>query len=216
MLKALFYPVGTTENPISFESLYIPWIFKEIYFEKVYRSLIGNKDLTIIDFGGNIGLVTMYMRQFAKIVYTMEPSSEHYEALEMNKKANGWDNVELFKMALSDKNGKTKLGKQPENLTMNSITSGYSEGEMVKTVTIDKFFKDNKIKHVDFIKLDIEGAEEQVLMGKGFKKVSPMIDAIEVEFHTPNWTNITGYMVNVLGYNASKFNTDATILLFSR
>ena len=85
MLNALFYPAGTKKNPIKFESLFIPYIYKEIYLEGIYIDIFNTRsDLVVLDIGANIGIVTQYMRDFAKKVYAVEPSSEHFEALKKN------------------------------------------------------------------------------------------------------------------------------------
>lgn len=89
-LKALYYP------DVPFESLYIPYIYKEIYFDGVYIDIFNQKkDMVVMDIGANIGVVTQYMRDYAKKVYSIEPSKEHFEALKKNKEFNKWDNVEV-------------------------------------------------------------------------------------------------------------------------
>ena len=47
------------------------------------------KDMVILDVGAQVGIVTHYMRQFAKKIYAIEPSPEHFEALKKNKEFNG-------------------------------------------------------------------------------------------------------------------------------
>lgn len=228
-LKALFYP------DVKFETLYIPHIYKEIYIDKIYADVFKNKQpqsMTIVDAGANIGIVTQYMRPYAKKLYAIEPSAEHFEALAANKEFNNWDNVEIFKVALADKDGETKLLKKPDNLTMNSIVLGnknpdgtpvfpmrtrhpYIEPEIVKTVKIDTFFNENHITQVDFMKFDVEGAEDMILRGDGFKKVASGIKNIEIEFHFPNWQNLVDYMVG-LGFGARRYKCSAIVFLFYR
>jgi len=211
MLKALFYP------DVSFNSLYIPYIYKEIYFENVYADIFNqNHNMVIIDVGANIGIVTQYMRDYAKKVYAIEPASKHFKALKKNKKYNKWDNVEIFKMAIADRNGRMRLNNYNDNLTMYSITTNYHQGwELVDTMAIDTFFKKNDIDNVDFMKLDVEGAEDLILRSKGFRKVVSKIKAIEIEFHLPFGEELIKYMVG-FGYKAKKIPADANIVLFRR
>jgi FkbM family methyltransferase len=216
MLKALFYPCGTEEKPIPFESLYIPYIYKEIYFDQVYANcLAGKKDLTILDIGANIGVVTQFLREFGK-VYSVEPSPIHFEALKQNKEFNKWDNVEIFNMALADKDGEMTLNTMESNLTCNSLMNDYHQGgETVKTMAFDTFMETNKIDNVDFCKFDVEGAEDMILRSEGFKKVAPKVKSIEIEFHYQNWQDLVNYLID-LGYQVRRVKSSAIICYFQR
>ena len=216
-LNALFYPKGTEEKPIPFDSLFIPYIYKEIYLEGLYVDILNTKkDLTIIDAGANIGIVTQYMRDFAKKVYAIEPSSEHFEALKANKEHNKWDNVEIFNVALADKDGEMQLNHLPANRTSHSLINNYGQGgQTVKTVAFDTFFEENKIEEVDFMKFDVEGAEDMILRSEGFLKVAPKIKAIEIEFHYPTFPQLVEHLMK-LGYKARRYDSSAVVILFFR
>jgi FkbM family methyltransferase len=217
MLGALFYPVGTKDNPIKFDSLFIPYIYKEIYFDGVYADIFNTKtDMVVIDVGANIGVVTQYMRNFCSKLYAIEPSSEHYEALKKNKEFNEWDNVDLFNMAIAGKDGEVTMHKLSQNRTCNSYTNDYGqEKETVKAQTFETFFKENNIDSVDFVKFDVEGAEDDILRSDGFKNVAHKIKAIEIEFHHPTWRDLVAYMES-LGFIARRYDSSAIILLFTR
>ena len=217
MLNALFYPAGTKEKPIKFDSLFIPYIYKEIYFDSLYVDIVNGKtDMTIIDVGANIGVTTQYFRDYSKKVYAIEPSSEHFEALKQNKEYNHWDNVKIFKYAIADKNGEMTLNTLSSNRTCHSLINDYKQGgEKVKTVTMDTFFEENKIEKCDFMKFDVEGAEDMILRSEGFRKVKDKIDAIEVEFHYPTFPNLVKYMIG-LGYTARRYDSSAIVILFLR
>lgn len=237
-LKAIFYP------DVPFESLYIPYIYKEIYFEGVYVDIFNQKkDMVVVDVGANIGIVTQYMRDFAKKVYAIEPSPEHFEALKKNKEFNKWDNVEVFDIAIADKDrDDLKISQNEFNRTMNTLivspdrkneegkliletgvkdltgsmnAKGYEMGVPVKCKGMDTFFKENNIESVDFMKFDVEGAEDMILRSDGFKKVADKIKAIEVEFHFPTWPQLVEYMIS-LGYQARRYESSAIIVLFTR
>lgn len=212
-LKAIFYP------DVPFETLYIPYIYKEIYFEGVYTDIFNQKEnLTVIDVGANIGIVTHYMRQYCKKLYAVEPSGEHFAALKKNKEFNGWDNVEIFNYAIAGTDGEVVMHKNTQNRTCNSYALGYgadSEDEKVRGVAFDTFFTENKIDEVDFIKFDVEGAEDDILRSDGFKKIANRVKAIEVEFHFPTWPKLVEYMIG-LGFQARRYNSSAVIVLFFR
>jgi len=217
-LGAIFYPIEDNNgNKIPFDSLFIPYIYKEIYFDGVYVDILnGRSDMTIIDVGANIGVVTQHLREHAKKLYAIEPSSEHFEALKRNKEFNNWDNVEIFNIAIAGKDGMVEMKKNDKNRTCNSYVLEYQgEKETVKALTFETFMKENKIDQVDFCKFDVEGAEDDILRSDGFKNVADKIKAIEIEFHFPTWTQLADYLLD-LGFKARRYKADAIIILFTR
>lgn len=210
-LKAIFYP------DVPFDTLFLPYIWKEIYFEGIYNDVVnGQKEMTIVDVGSNVGLTVHYLRNFAKKVYAIEPSSVHFEALKKNKEFNEWDNVELFNIAIADKDGEMTLNTNNGNLTCNSLTLNYGQGgETVKTQSFDTFFRENNIEKVDFMKFDVEGAEDMIIFSEGFKKVADKIQAIEIEFHFPTFPKIVDYLIG-LGFKARRYQSSAVVILFHR
>lgn len=217
-LGGLFFPTKDQNgNDVAFDSLFLPYIWREIYFEGVYLDILNQqKDMTIIDVGANVGFTVNYFRNFAKKVYAIEPDPMHFTALSKNKEFNNWDNVELFNVALSDHDGKAQLSQHKANQTCNSITNNYGDqGVEVETMAMDTFFEKNNIESVDFMKFDPEGAEELILYSEGFKKVAPKIKAIECEFHHPTWPELVDHLQK-LGYTARRYESSAVIVLFTR
>lgn len=213
-MNALFYP------SVPFETLYLPWIYKEIYYDHVYNDVLKGSDMVILDVGANIGAVTGYMRPFAKKIYALEPSPLEFEALKKNKEFNGWDNVEVFPYAIADVDWKMQFFINPRNRTANSLlenapTNGATEMVMVDTRRLDTFLSENSIENVDFMKLDVEGAEDAILRGEGFTNVADKIRAIEVEFHRPGWEKLSEHLLG-LGYHGRRYQTDAILCLYTR
>ena len=157
-----------------FDNSFIPQILEEIYIKKIYHPYLeGQRDLTIMDVGANIGLFTFYASKFAKMLYSIEPSPRHVEILGKMVETNGFKNVKILPLALSNKNGIEKLYHHT-NTTMFSLREEYHDTknfDEVVTVTLDKLFETEKIDYVDFLKLDVEGAENEVLTSEGFDKV---------------------------------------------
>lgn len=172
------------------EAGFIPEILEEIYKHKVYDPFIkGKKDLVMLDIGANVGLWSYYAYPQAKILYSVEPSEEHYQCLVTMAVSNEFHNLAPIKKAISNTNGKAKFYHNA-NTTMYSLNEVVSQGEFeeVETITLDSFFSENKIEHVDFMKIDVEGAEADIFGGESFEKVKDKIDVIMGEFH--EWTNI--------------------------
>jgi len=222
-LGALYYPaVDQSGVPVNFDSLFIPYIYKEIYLDGIYIDVLNQReDMVIVDVGANIGITVDHFRSHAKKLYAIEPSPEHFTALKKNKEFNHWDNVELFNFAIADKDGEAEFRQSPNNRTTNSLVNPaqnpnwYGSSFKVPTKSMDHFFEENGIDQVDFMKFDVEGAEDLILRSEGFKKVASKIKAIEVEFHFPSWMDLVQYMAD-LGFTARRFDCSAIVILFSR
>lgn len=226
-LGALFYPKTDQDGTdIPFDTLFIPYIYKEIYFEGVYNDVLNQKkDMVIVDVGANIGVTVQYFRNYAKTVYAIEPSPENLTALKKNVEFNKWDNVVVCPYALADKDGEMEFAQAPNNRTTNALVDKevnkavgpgwYQTRITVPTKSIETFMEENNIDQVDFMKFDPEGSEELILYTDGFKKVAPRIKAIECEFHHADWQNIVKYLQD-LGYEARRYDSSAIIVLFTR
>ncbi len=176
-----------------FKNAYLPEILKEIYRDCVYDPYLqGKKDLTILDVGANIGLFTFYAQEFAKTVYSVEPSKQHFEALTKLVDFNGFKNVTPVNLALANEN-KTLTLNHNTNSTMFSLKDAVKDpalqGEEVEAVTIETLLSRYQIEHVDFMKLDVEGAEMEIIGGEAFDRVAQKIDVIMGENHQWNTTN---------------------------
>lgn len=205
-----------------FKNTYIPDILEEIYIKKVYEPFLsGKSDLIIADWGGNIGLTSYFFKDYAKKVYCVEPAKQHQEVIEKLIDFNKIKNIELCKHAISNKNGTTKFYHN-QNTTMFSLSSAVTnkdDFEEVETVSVDEFFKRNKIDHIDLLKLDVEGTEGEVVASEGFKQYADKIDVIVGEYHA--WANIEkeqfANMFRDLGFQFNwYFNTKASVFSAAR
>lgn len=169
---------------------YIANILKEMYIDKVYeRFVLGRKDLIVLDVGANVGIFTQYIYPYASKIYSLEPSKPHIEVLNTMISYNKLeDKVKVIDKALSHENGKAKFYHN-DNTTMFSLrdtVNKQEDYEEVETITFDRLFEENNIDHVDFVKLDVEGSECEILGSEGFDKVSDKINVIVGEYH--NWS----------------------------
>ena len=219
---ALFYPKEDKfGKKIPFDSLFIPYVYKEIYLEVVYTDVFNEQpkeSMVILDVGANIGIVTQYMKKWAKKLYAIEPASEHFAALKKNKEFNKWDNVEVFNIAIGAEDGEAELRLCEPNRTSHSIAlakTSNKRGEKVKTQTFATFFKENKIEKVDFCKFDVEGAEEQILFSNGFVSVADKIQAMEIEFHFKTFPRTVEHLLR-LGFKSKRYSSSAVVILFYR
>jgi FkbM family methyltransferase len=223
-MKDLVYPkLDSFGNAIDPNTLYIDLIKREIYEDEIYKTIL-HPGMVIVDVGANIGLTVQFMQPYAKRLLAIEPSPEHFDCLFRNKLNNNWTNVEIFNIAISDKNGSCEFAFNILNRTMNTLVidnkplinaPGYLQSIEVITLSLDRFFERNKVTSVDLLKLDTEGAEDMILHSEGFKKVAPMIKMMEVEFHHPDWLPLVEF-VKTFGFDAKHMDSLGNVVLFTR
>lgn len=205
------------------ENNYLGHQIKEIYFDRVYTPYFeGKKDLTIIDVGANVGMTSYYFSQFAKNVYSLEPSLEHFDILTQMITHNKLDNVHPINKALYMKSGKFPLFHN-NNKTMYSLHQAVADPnlppEEVEAITFQQLFADFSIEHVDFLKTDVEGSEVELFCSTPFKEVAPKIDIVMTEVHQWNGRNsqqlIDGF--KDAGFNnVQQVKSDASILVATK
>ena len=157
-------------------------IIRQINTERIYdRFLKDKKDLVILDICANVGLFTLYAKDSASRVVSVEPTPSHQHLFE--KIAGKYENVELVKAALSNKDEDINFYICNYNSTCNSLVE--REGDVVKVegLTFNSLLKKNNLEHVDFCKIDIEGSEMIAITEENLKPVYDKIDRMFIEVH---------------------------------
>ena len=153
---------------------------------RIFREEL-KEGMHVVDIGANIGYYALIEAQIVSTkgkVYAIEPEPNNFELLNKNVKINDFtDIIETFQMAIADKDGHSKLylsGKSNlHSLLPNSENEdGYC---IVETTTLDNFLWDKY--PVDFIRMDVEGFEYEVIEGatKTLEREGPL--KLFIEFH---------------------------------
>lgn len=148
---------------------YLPWGFDMFNdLEKLYPL---KNFMTIFDVGANVGQSTIiYIDKFKNgKIYSFEPVYATFQKLKKATSTN--KNVSCFHTALGEFKGSQVIPLQ-EKSTLNSLSSTrnatISEGdetEEIKIEKLDQIFLDLKLSEIDFLKIDTEGFEMEVLKG---------------------------------------------------
>lgn len=149
--------------------------YKEVFVDEVYKEskkYINNG--IVLDVGALAGEYSFYIKDLAKQVYAVEPDPNAFKELACNIKEEATNNLKAFSLALSDHDGEEELWLNTRGGS--TLLSGPWETSVkVKTQTLTSFLKDNKINHVDVMKIDIEGAEYRVFEDEAITKVDCII-----------------------------------------
>jgi FkbM family methyltransferase len=122
-----------------------------------------------IDIGANLGYYTCLALQSGKPVVAFEPQQQNLQCLFKNLIANGWqDKAEVFPLALSESPGLLTLyGASGPSASLVKNWAGYSSSykKIVPVSTLDNLITGRFSSKQLFIKIDVEGAEYDVLKG---------------------------------------------------
>lgn len=132
---------------------------KEIFIHDVYKQQLRDHPF-IIDCGANIGLSIISLKQQypnAEII-AYEPDEKNFQLLTRNIKSFSYENVSLLKEAVWIDD--TTLRFSNEGLMSSKIETGAAENTIkIKAIKMRNILD----REVDFVKMDIEGAEYTVL-----------------------------------------------------
>ncbi|MCK4789932.1 MAG: FkbM family methyltransferase [Desulfobacteraceae bacterium] len=168
-LKVRVYPHDVIGKYIYIDGVFEPEVWR---FVKSYLK----PGMIVFDLGSNLGQYTLLAAKCVGEkgkVYSFEPSGRMFIELEFNVALNNLsDTCILNKAAVSDVSGTAKLSKyEPGAEVYNSLGSHTRKErakvgcEEVKTIRLDDYVKEMGVGHVDFMKIDIEGAELLALRG---------------------------------------------------
>ena len=144
-----------------------------------------------LDVGANSGdYSTMLLARFPQAaIHAFEPHPRTFETLKQNMKPN----VKCHPVALGSENGvfnlydrggddggiRASLAKEALETVQSKPLTAYE----VTVSTLDEFLQEQNIQHVDFIKIDTEGFEMDVLQGGRGSLAAGKVGAIQFEFN---------------------------------
>ena len=165
---------------------------KEIFVDDSYKFISTNKKPVILDCGANIGLSCLYFKSLypdAKIT-AFEADKNISRILSTNLNTNNIFDVMIINSAVwIDDNG---IEFSTDGADGGSI-HGSSNKSIVNSLSL-KYFLENKFKKIDLLKIDIEGAEYEVI--KDCKNSLKNVKNIFIEYHS--WSNSSQKLSEIL------------------
>lgn len=145
------------------------------FYEPDVMLLLNQKikpEFVCLDIGANIGTITLVLSYLANKgrVYSFEALKNNFNFLKINIEQNNIHNVEIFNNGIYSHNCELDFQYVEEFAgggftTTVGVSDHRSVYEKVKCFKLDDWVKTNNIQKIDFIKLDVEGAETYVLEG---------------------------------------------------
>lgn len=182
-LKFRFWPAGGILSP-----------FEEIFCERMYEldsRFVPREGDTVFDVGAHIGFYTL--RQASRIgpkgrLYAFEPHPELFRYLKLNCSENGFPWVSVIGNAVTATSGPTVLALLPDitgagSLMAHGRVKGGPVSVEVDGICLDDFVEHSEIERIDIIKIDVEGAELDVLSG-GLNGALPITQKFILEYHS--------------------------------
>ncbi len=168
--------------------------FKEIFMEECYMHgpVISNLSPSpvIMDIGANAGFFTLFAAmkfRNAKIL-SFEPVPANFKQLTKNVEMNNNVDIHCFRKAVADHNGEISLTvKEGESFSTTATiiehNNELSHKITVPCIRIKDIFDDNGIHECDFLKMDCEGAEYEILLNCPLDYLS-RIKRMAIEMHS--------------------------------
>ena len=178
-----------------FESLY--WIFIEIFVDENYYFKTDTKEPFIIDCGSNIGLSVLYFKFLypGSKVLAFEPHPDSAKTLRENIKVNDLRDVTVVEGALGLEEGELTLSTDVSSTSATVYGEFFERQESVRRQGVEetKFQKQMQVhayrlsqyvtEPVHFLKIDVEGAEADILRDLDRREVMRHIEEMAMEYH---------------------------------
>lgn len=145
-----------------------------------------------IDVGAHIGHHTVTIRRHVGSdgkVWAFEPNPQNVDYINKTLDGNGWENVELFPIALSDNESSDQLLVPNSGNTGSAFLPGANTADAdtvdsytVETRQLTSILNERQIDKINLLKIDVEGGETAII-----RDISPHLSDIEtiiLEFHT--------------------------------
>jgi FkbM family methyltransferase len=174
----------------------------------VYNKLISPGDV-VFDIGANVGLHSCYFaKKFKNIsIYSFEPVEENFNYFLDTIKLNSLQSIHPIKKAVGAKTGVTYFDRSSNNHQghITDTSTDYS----VQIVSLDDFISAEAIEP-DFIKVDVEGAESEVLAGF-INNIATTKACLLIEIHTQEQGKLVSDFFALQPFMIYRFNNPGEV-----
>lgn len=153
----------------------------------------------VVDVGAHIGSYTVRAAAAGAQVVAIEPDGQTFAILEWNVRANGFSDVRLLHLAVSDRAETRALFVPSGYFGRASFVHGSAVGrEDVECDTLDHLIPESEFPRIDWLKVDVEGFEVHAL--EGASRLLDRTERIILEVEHPNRIRAEDLLVRRHGF----------------
>lgn len=149
---------------------YIVYLFQKEQFSErdlIFKLFKGHRGV-MIDVGAHYGWSFIDFAKVGWLIYCFEPDDNNRQKLNKNIKKHNLSNVTVESEAISNKATKSLLYNSDISSGISSLISFHSSHKKYKEVdviTLSSYCREHNISKIDFLKIDTEGNDLNVLKG---------------------------------------------------
>lgn len=163
----------------------------EAFMEQYFKPSAG---FIVVDVGAHIGKYSVLWGKqvgcYGKVI-ALEPKKENYDLLLRNIRTNKLCNVHAYNCAAWKRNEVLTLFMGETSAAVSVHAYNYKRSFQVQAVTVDELVQN--LKRVDMVKVDVEGAEADVLEGMSFV-LSRFRPCLMLEVWAVNYDRVVGLL----------------------
>jgi FkbM family methyltransferase len=164
-------------------------ILESIFEQREYADYFPfYQKVTVIDIGAHYGYFSLFASRNlndASRIISIEPDSANFSVLQYNISANEIQNIKVIHGAVGAENKIAKLfkGSSANNSLINNYQlASANRYEEIEETTLTSIIEENKLERIDFLKMDCEGAEYEILENLP-DSIFEKIITLSMEFH---------------------------------
>ena len=187
-------------------------MLNEIFVKKNYMFEANNNRPIIIDCGANIGLATIFFKQLypkSKII-CFEPDPQLFKMLKFNLMQFNYNDIDIYNCAIWTAN-KTLIFENDQSWGGKIVNNSSKKTINVSALDFKKFVN----QKVDFLKIDIEGAEYEVLKDS-MSLIINNVENIFFEYHSDsNKSQRLGEILSIFESNNFRYHISEASVKFA-
>jgi FkbM family methyltransferase len=167
-------------------------VLDELYVSRVYERLedfIPRPGWIVVDLGANVGMFSVQQARRGAHVFAFEPNPVCFDRLSRAISANALSSsISAHSLAVGATAGSAELVVGASSLAGSLNADKIADARRIErypvsVTTLDDFFDEQGVDHVDLLKIDVEWSEMDVLSGA--QRALATVDRIVMECHSP-------------------------------